>query len=262
MNMKRHLIAICATTLLAASAGWAASDGTHPTNTTNANKTTKPATMMGAHGITSAGEKDLLEQKLAAAQTRADYARILESNGYRIAAVNADKDDYLEYEVVKGQHSYEVQLDFDKGMAKASKIDVTFNMWRTDEAKRMLADASYRPSAPLKADPESRFSDRRYMPAWNDEKGRLEKSLTPNMKLSDIRPKLEQMGYKVTAVNDRESDYVEYEIVKGRNSYEVQIDVNAKTQVATKVDVTSNLWEADATDRVTDANKAMGKATR
>ena len=59
-------------------------------------------------------------------------------------------------------------------------------------------------------------------------------------------------GYKVTAVNDREKDYVEYEIAKGDNSYEVQIDLDPATQTAKKIDVTSNLWEAEATDRATD----------
>jgi hypothetical protein len=60
------------------------------------------------------------------------------------------------------------------------------------------------------------------------------------------------MGYKVTAVNDRDKDYVEYEIVKGENSYEVQIDLDPRTGMSRKVDVTSNLWEAEATDKATD----------
>jgi hypothetical protein len=101
-------------------------------------------------------------------------------------------------------------------------------------------------------DPDGRYSDRRYLKSWTDEKARLEKALPASTKVADLRSSIEAMGYKVTAVNDRERDYVELEIVKGENSYEVQIDVDAATGLAKDVDVTSNLWEADATDRATD----------
>lgn len=59
----------------------------------------------------------------------------------------------------------------------------------------------------------------------------------------------------MTAVNDREKDYVEYEIVKGENSYEVQIDLDSKTGMGSKINVTSNLWEAEATERAADKKK-------
>ena len=156
---------------------------------------------------------------------------------------------------MKGDHSYEVQLDFDKGSAKASKIDVTNNMWRADTTKQMLKNAQYRHPTPLVADPEGRYSDRRYMKTWNSEKERLQKSLPANMKVASYKPKLEQMGYQVTSVNDKKKDYVEYEIVKGDNSYEVQIDVDPTTQVAKKVDVDSNLWDSEGTERAKDMQK-------
>ena len=60
---------------------------------------------------------------------------------------------------------------------------------------------------------------------------------------------------EITSVNDREADYVEYEIVKGDNSYEVQIDLDPTTKLGKEVDVTSNLWEAESTDRTKDANE-------
>ena len=103
------------------------------------------------------------------------------------------------------------------------------------------------------------YSDRRYIKGWTDEKDRLEKALPMNLKSADYRSKLEALGYKVTAVNDREKDYVEYEIAKGENSYEVQIDLDARTGMGKKIDVTSNLWEADATDRATDRAAEMKK---
>jgi len=121
----------------------------------------------------------------------------------------------------------------------------------------MLRDANYKHTGPLVADKDSRYSDRRYMKGWTDEKGQLEKALPPNMKVTDYRPKLEKMGYKITSVNDREADYVEYEIVKGDHSYEVQIEVDPATKIAKKVDVATNVWDAEGTDRAKDKKEAM-----
>ncbi len=256
MKLKQHLIAIASATLLATGLAHAADSTTVvvvPATTGD-----RPATTVNGRVDRNAMnvDREALEQKLRAGKNRADYAKILEANGYRIAAINDDSKDYLEYEVVKGQHSYEVQLDFKDGAARATEIDVAMNVWRADATKRMMEDANYKHAGPLVADKDARYSDRRYMKAWDDEKGRLEKALQPNLEVSKYRPAIEAMGYQVTAVNDREADYVEYEIARGDNSYEVQIDINPQTRIAKEVDVTSNLWEADATDRATDRGNA------
>ena len=204
-------------------------------------------------------DRDQLEQKLRAGTARADYQKILRDNGYRISATNEDKNDYLEYEVVKAGTSYEVQIDFDNGAKRATKIEVEPNMWRAAGTDRMIKDENYMPTAALVVDPSGRYSDRRYMQGWTDEKDRLQKALPMDLKPADYRSRIEGMGYKVTAINDRERDYVEYEIVKGENSYEVQIDVDTRTSTARKVDVTSHLWEAEATARATDCAQEMEK---
>ena len=201
-------------------------------------------------------EKDRLESKLKGVQNRAGYAKELQNSGYRISAINADKPDYLEYEVVKGNASYEVQLDFNGGASKATAIDVTSNNWRADSTEKMLKDPQYKAPAAMVADPDSRYSDRHLMKAWNDEKDQLEKILTPKQTLDAYKKALKQRGYEITSVNDREADYVEYEIVKGDNSYEVQIDLDPTSKLAKKVDVTSNLWDAEGTDRAKDAKVA------
>ena len=43
--------------------------------------------------------------------------------------------------------------------------------------------------------------------------------------------------------------------MKGDNSYEVQIDLDPTTKLGKEVDVTSNLWDAESTDRTKDANE-------
>ncbi len=195
------------------------------------------------------GEKEMLEGRLQAATGRADYAKILEQNGYRVSSINADRPDYLEYEIVKGDHSYEVQLDFKDNAPKATKVDVTTNMWRTDATKRMLADANYKHAGPMVAGVDDKYSERHYMKGWTDEKDQLEKSLQSSMKAGDVEAKLKSMGYKITSVNDKEADYAEYEIVKGDHSYEVQVDLDPKTKMTKKVDVTTNVWEGESTER-------------
>src|SRR6187200_1084863 len=66
-------------------------------------------------------EEQKLEQALKAGQDKNFYRRELEKMGYQITSVNYDKPDYAEYEIVKGNNSYEAQIDFDKS-GKATKI--------------------------------------------------------------------------------------------------------------------------------------------
>jgi uncharacterized membrane protein YkoI len=53
----------------------------------------------------------------------------------------------------------------------------------------------------------------------------------------------------VTSVNDFDFDYIEYEVIKGDASYEVQVHFDEKTKMSTKVDAGTNWWEADATEK-------------
>jgi len=246
MKLKYTLIAIASSTLLAA--GVAQATDTTATKPAYSNKMTDR--QMAKSGYMTA-DREQLQQKMLTGKNRADYMKILKDNGYRVSAINEDSKDYLEYEVVKGGSSYEVQIDFKNGATQASKVQVEPNMWRADGTERMMKDEKYQQAGALVADPKGRYSDRRYMQGWTNEKDRLAKALPMNLKAADYRSRLEGMGYKVTAVNDREKDYVEYEIAKGENSYEVQIDLDPATGMSRKVDVTSNLWEADATDRAT-----------
>jgi opacity protein-like surface antigen len=254
MKLHHTLIAIAGSALLATGVAQAAD----PVAGNAATSTRMTDRQMLKSGSMKA-DREQLQQKLRAGKNRMDYQKILKDNGYRISAINEDKKDYVEYEVVKAGSSFEVQMDFDNGATRATKVEVEPNMWRAGGTERMMKDEKYMHKGPLVADTSGRYSDRRYMQGWTDEKDRLEKALPMNLKAADYRSKIEALGYKVTAVNDRERDYVEYEIVKGENSYEVQIDLDSGTGMAKKIDVTSNLWEAEATDRATDRAKDMKK---
>ncbi|MEZ5739694.1 MAG: hypothetical protein R3E68_09750 [Burkholderiaceae bacterium] len=202
-------------------------------------------------GISANDEKERLEAMLKGAKSKQDIAAMLEKEGWRISSVNEDDGDEVEYEIVNGDRTYEVEAEFARNGVGLQEVDVKANLWRASSTKRMMSDPNYRHAGPLAATPESRrYSDARYQQAWTDEKEKLEQALGTNQTPDQYRAKLEQMGYTISSVNERERDHVEYEIVKGDQSYEVQIEMNPQTKLGTSVDVSTNMWETEATERL------------
>jgi len=199
--------------------------------------------------------KELLAMNLKVGASKADYMKLIADAGFTITAINADKPDYVEYEVVKGTDSYEVQIDLDQKTKLGSKVDVDRNMRRADSTKTALR--SGKAVAATKPLPDgTMYSDRTYAKNWTSEKEKIHKSLAVGKDLTFYQGELKKMGYQITAMNDKEKDYVEMEIVKGRDSYEVQIDLDG-TGKGKKIDVTSNMWQADATEKALAAQKKM-----
>ena len=102
----------------------------------------------------------------------------------------------------------------------------------------------------------SRYSDRDMRKNYDDEEKKLEQTLKTGQDKNFYRRELEKAGYQITSVNYDKPDYVEYEIVKGNDTYEVQIDFDKNSGKATKVDVTSNMWQAEATDKALSQRQA------
>jgi uncharacterized protein YmfQ (DUF2313 family) len=201
------------------------------------------------HIRASKSEKETLEQALKTGEGKDFYRRELDKMGWQITSMNYDKPDYLEYEIVKGKSSYEVQIDFDKNSHKATKVDVATNVWKTDATERALRDGKKvdYPKSTI-ANP-THFSDRDRMKSSKNEKEKLEQALKIGEEKDFYRRQLEKMGWKITSVNYDEPNYVEYEIVKGDSTYEVQLDIDQNSHKATKVDVAWNAWKTDATKK-------------
>ena len=196
-------------------------------------------------------EKEQLEQQLKVGQAKSYYPKALHDHGYTLTSINKDSADSVEYEVVKGDHSYEVQIAFDKS-GKATKVDVDNNLWRAKATKEAMAGKTVTAASRYEKGNEA-YSDRAHLKDWTGEKDRLEKSLALGHEPAWYRDQLKKMGYQNTSVNDRDKDYVEYEVVKGHDSYEVQIDLAGGK--AKKVDVTTNAWQSDATERALSMSK-------
>lgn len=193
-------------------------------------------------------DKDALEKALGTGKDKAFYRQSLEKMGYYITAVNRDSADALEYEVVKGGNSYEVQVNLKDG--KSTKVDVTTNVWKAASTRDALRNKDYKyvyPSAVTKEADRVRDSVR--AKAWAGEKEQMEKALGVGHDRAHYKPALEKMGYRVTSVNESDPRNLEFEVVKGDTSYEVQVDFDANTKKSTRVDVSTNMWETDATER-------------
>jgi len=190
-------------------------------------------------------DKEMLQKQLKMGESKAYYSKALTDQGFMITSINSDKPSEVEYEVVKNSRSYEVQLDFDKA-GKASKVDVTTNMWRADATKAAMTGKTV-PAAAGYVKGNETYSDRARMKNWTGEKERIEKALAGGKDKNWYSGELKKLGYQVTSVNDSEKDYVEYEIVKGAETYEVQIDFD--NAIGKKVNVTTNMWQSDGTEK-------------
>ena len=206
--------------------------------------------------------EESLERALKTGEEKAFYRRELEKLGWMITAVNYDKPDYVEYEIVKGDDSYEVQIDFDKNSHKATKVDVAVNIWKTDATEAALKDRKKVAYPARTTNNPERFSDRDRMKTAKDSEDKLEQALKTGEEKNFYRREIEKMGWKITSVNYDKPDYVEYEIVKGDDSYEVQIDFDKNSHKATKVDVTMNAWKTDATKQALKQQKTQSQARR
>lgn len=198
-------------------------------------------------------EKERLEQALKVGDSKANYMKIIADQGYIITSINADKPDYLEYEVVKDGNSYEVQIDLDKKTQMGSKVDVDINLWRTDATKQALRSGKAVAATKTMKD-GGMYSDRAYSKKWTGEKDKLEKAMPPGKDLAFYTGELKKMGYQITSTNDKDKNYVEVEVVKGRDTYEVQIDLDDAGK-AKKVDVATNMWQSEATEKALDRAK-------
>jgi uncharacterized protein YmfQ (DUF2313 family) len=205
--------------------------------------------------------KDELARSLKPGQDRDFYRKELDKLGYQITSVNYDKPDYLEYEVVKGDQTYEIQLDLDKGGRRVTKVEVSSNMWQAETTDQILKGRKVSKKE-TGGSGNQRFSDRDRKGNWEKGKDELARALKVGQDRDFYRKELEKLGYQITAVNSDKGDYVEYEVVKGDRSYEVQIDIDKNTSKATKVEIDTNVWKAAGTERALETKQAKSNPAK
>lgn len=198
--------------------------------------------------------KEELKRALKAGEDRDFYRKELDKLGYQITAINYDKPDYVEYEVVKGDQTWEIQLGLDKNGRKVTKVDVSSNMWQAETTDQILKGKKVSKKDSPKGN--ARYSDRDRKGKWEKGKEELVRSLKVGEERDFYRKELEKKGYQITSVNSDKPEYAEYEIVKGDQTFEVQIDFDKNSRKATKVDVDTNVWKAEATEKALQPRQA------
>lgn len=201
------------------------------------------------------GRQELL-RLLRNEQERDFYRQELERAGYLIASVNYDKADYVEYEVVKGDRTYEVQINVHKDTQRASKVDISTNLWLAETTDQVLKGTRKQVSKnEASGKDNSRYSDRNHNGQWQQGKEELARALKSGRERDFYRRELDKLGYMITSVNQDRPDYLEYEVVKSDHTYEVQVEVDQNSHKATRVDISPNMWKAEATQKVLASNK-------
>lgn len=193
-------------------------------------------------------QKDALEEQLKGASSVDELRSRLDKAGYMITSINEQSDDEVEYEIVKGNHTFEVQADIDDGVLE--DIEVSHNLWRADETKKAMTDPDYR-AGNVKYDKDNRgkYSDSQYAESWNKEKEALEALLPTGKIFDDYQKTLKDKGYRITSMNEVDSGKIEFEVVKGEHSFEVQLDRDKNTKKITDVDVSRNIWASEETEK-------------
>lgn len=202
-----------------------------------------------------------LQKHLPPGQPADSYSKKIEELGYRITATNYNNPDYLEYELVRGDQTWEVQIDVDDDTNRATKVDIAQNVWKTEATDQMLEQRER-----MAARDDSTYDERRRaVAARNNEYSDRDRSTTDQMvKELEALPighdkqyykdTLRKRGYEISRVNKDDDDELDLEAVKNGHSVEMDIDFDEDNGRSTEIDA-STLWaESEST---TKARKAQ-----
>jgi uncharacterized protein YmfQ (DUF2313 family) len=202
-----------------------------------------------------------LQKNLPPGMSADAYRKKLEDLGYKVTSTNYSNPDYLEYEVVKGDQTWEVQIDVDDNTHKATKVDIATNMWKTDATERELernkqayagsesATGAYAKTAAR----GNRYSDRDR--SRTDQMIRELEAMPTGHDKQWYKDQLRQHGYDVTRINKDDNDELQLEAVKNGHSVQMKIAFDEDTGKAEKVDA-SSLWaESESTTRTREAQE-------
>jgi hypothetical protein len=107
---------------------------------------------------------------------------------------------------------------------------------------RLLALALLLPVAALAAEPPT--GDAAKMTRWEAGKRGLERALPPGRSRTFYRDELSRLGYQLRTADEGRPDTLAYEIVGSGYRYDVLIDVDQESGMATKVQVAPRLLKA------------------
>lgn len=232
IQVKRHLSwAVCGAGILALSAPIAYAEG---------------------YSSWEQGQAEL-QQALTKGQEPGFFDPQLRALGYEITAVNYNDEDYLEYEVVKENQTYEVQIDIDEDTKKATEVEIDPNVWKTESTERALARNS-RMAKATDADLNGQGAPYGYRYSDRD-RSRVEQmvkeleTLPIGQDKTFYKTELKNRGYEITKVNEDTKETLELEAVKNARSVAVEVTFNEETGQSTELDASELWWESDSTEK-------------
>jgi len=194
--------------------------------------------------------RDALETALNRVKKRDEYIPTLVEWGFTVTAVNEYSPTRVEYEVVQNDSSYEVIFDFGSAEAtRAESVAVQPNIWRSGATRAAILNEDLNLIVPGDADTTPQYRDEVHMKNFSSDRYLLISAMSNGMTLSEIHESLAALDFKITAINEDNPLAVEYEVVKGNNSFEVQLQFDEPGGVTTSAQVERNLWLADETER-------------
>ena len=183
-------------------------------------------------------------KRLAALPTGKDkrfYRNALKRQGYTITTINTNSSEELDLEAIKNGKGIALTVQFEEDSGKSTAVDASPLWWASSATQAALDDAD--------------------MSAWQREQAKLQRKLKPGQHRRFYANALRGMGYQLTSVNYQEFTYLEYEVVKGDQTFEIQIDIDRDSEEATNVTVTNNWWQADTTQRALAVGKQWADQT-
>jgi len=206
------------------------------------------------------GQADL-QKNLPPGQPADVYRKKIEDLGYKVTATDDKKAGFEEYELVKGDQTWKVKINVDDSTHKATKVNVTSNMWKSDTTKQELerekpvarSTSSSSAMRNTAADRNDQYSARDR--STSDQLINELKSLPVERDKQYYKEALRQRGYDIARVDKDEKDELQVEAVKNGHSVKMDVAFNSDTGKSTKVDA-SSLWaESESTSRTREAQQ-------
>jgi hypothetical protein len=209
-----------------------------------------------------------LQKEIVPGMAPDTYRRKLKDLGYKITATNHNNPDYLEYEIVKGNQTWEVQVDIDEDTNKATEVDIAQNVWQTDATRSMIREGQQMARtnpAGVETATDRRAADnateaRRRMALRDNQYSDRDRANTDQL-IRDLetlpvgrskefyKTTLRQRGYEISKINKDDADELDLEAVKDGNSVQMAVNFDEDTGRSTEVDA-SSLWaESESTTR-------------
>lgn len=210
-----------------------------------------------------------LQKELAPGEPADAYSKKIEKLGYKITSTNYNDPDYLEYELVKGDQTWEVQIDVDDDTHRATKVDVVTNMWKTDATDQALANNRDRAGEATATTSESRrtaalrnnpYSERDR--ATTEQLVKELEALPTGHDKQFYKDALQKRGFEISRVDTDETDELDLEAVKDGRSVQMDIDFDKETGKSTEIDA-SSLWaESESTTQTRESQQRQGSSSR